>query len=316
MKLLKVHVHNYRHLKDVSLTFEPDLYPQVFAIGSENGGGKSTLLQLIFTFLHCAPHPELHKFVINAIQHMKGFLENWEEEIHQIIDIDLMDEDGNNISISYLIYPIVSKEIENVEELSISDAINLISLVKSLESKINFLDSERKICLQRLEQELDLINSYRSSNHVDKKLKIQNSLSSLEKQINVAQEELYSIPENACYQILREENIELLFPVHIVSRNGAASYYHLCYKIKSTSSIAPNDILFHLSKYIFLAGQTTQPYIFLSNETIRDMFDIETNYGESLENARFKIGNLYNFNAFAINEIIAAFNTADRKSVV
>ena len=149
MKLLKVHVHNYRHLKDVSLTFEPDLYPQVFAIGSENGGGKSTLLQLVFTLLHCAPHPNLHKFVTNAIQHMKSSLENLEEKIHQIIDIELMDK-NEVILISYLLYPAGLPYQENIENPSIGDAINSISLAKSLKNKISSLNSDKSENLQRL----------------------------------------------------------------------------------------------------------------------------------------------------------------------
>ena len=46
MKLLKVTVPDFRNLKNVELTFEPGLKPSVFPIGSENGGGKSTLFQI------------------------------------------------------------------------------------------------------------------------------------------------------------------------------------------------------------------------------------------------------------------------------
>ena len=48
MKLLQVSVPNFRNLQNVELTFEPDLSPAVFPIASQNGGGKSTILQLIF----------------------------------------------------------------------------------------------------------------------------------------------------------------------------------------------------------------------------------------------------------------------------
>jgi hypothetical protein len=52
MQLLRVRVPNFRALKDVDLTFEKDFVPQIFPLGSLNGGGKSTLLQLIFILLH------------------------------------------------------------------------------------------------------------------------------------------------------------------------------------------------------------------------------------------------------------------------
>jgi len=67
MRLVRVQVPNFRALKDVDITFEPDFYPQVFPLGSLNGGGKSTLLQLIFVLLHCSAHKERHPFVANIL---------------------------------------------------------------------------------------------------------------------------------------------------------------------------------------------------------------------------------------------------------
>jgi len=310
MKLLKVHVHNYRHLKDVSLTFEPDLSPQVFAIGSENGGGKSTLLQLIFTLLHCAPHTNLHKFVTNAIQHMKSSLENWEEKIHQIIDIELMDK-NEIILISYLLYPLGSQDKENIENLSICDAIDVVFLAKSLKNKINSLNLDKNENLRRLDIKYTTANSSRNANEAtDRQRRIEATLKSIDTQIRVAQEELENIPEEVCCQILREANLEPLCSIDINSGNSETSHFSLCCKINNHSSMESHNVLVNLSKQVFLAGQTTQPYIFLSNEDIGDMFDIDKSYDQILESARLKIGNLYNFNAFAINEIVAAFNIA------
>ena len=312
MKLLKVHVHNYRHLKDVSLTFEPDLYPQVFAIGSENGGGKSTLLQLVFTLLHCAPHSNLHKFVINAIQHMKSSLENLEDKIHQILDIELMDK-NEIISISYLLYPAGSQDEENIENLSIDGAVDLIALAKSLKNKINSLNLYKNENLKRLGMDYPLPKSSPRTK------KIEVTLKSIDKQIRVAQEQLDNISEEVCYQVLREANLEFICSMDINSGNSESCHFSLCCTINHHSSIESHNVLVNLSKQIFLAGQTTQPYIFLSNENIGDMFNSDKSYEMTLEKARLEIGNLYNFNAFAVNEIIAAFKTAleeDAKSMI
>ncbi|MGK7880584.1 MAG: AAA family ATPase, partial [Crocosphaera sp.] len=67
MKLLKVSVPNFRNLKNVELTFEPSLKPAVFPIGSENGGGKSTLLQLIFVLLTCSLDDEKNVYLSNLL---------------------------------------------------------------------------------------------------------------------------------------------------------------------------------------------------------------------------------------------------------
>jgi len=313
MKLLKVHVHNYRHLKDVSLTFEPDLYPQVFAIGSENGGGKSTLLQLIFTFLHCTPHSKLHKFAINAIQHMKSALEYWEEKIHQIIDIDLLDKEGKNISISYLLYPVSSHEPEDLENLSIYDAMHLLFKAELLRKQISSLHLKKRVIETNLRG--FIVSSIGDKNQ---KQELQVNLKSVREDLGNLQEILADIPMHEYRQLLLKEDLELLLFLNLPNLDKVSNYC-LCCKIKSDSSLIGNDILTNMSENILLAGQTTQPYIFLSDDSIGDMFNSDKSYEQTLENARLEIGNLYNFNAFAIYEIIDAFKTAieeDTKSMI
>jgi predicted ATPase len=67
MHLKRVRVPDFRVLKDVDLTFEPDLVPRIFPLGSLNGGGKSTLLQLIFTLLHCCVDLNLSVYIENIL---------------------------------------------------------------------------------------------------------------------------------------------------------------------------------------------------------------------------------------------------------
>lgn len=67
MKLLKVLVPNFRNLKNVELTFEPSLKPAVFPICSENGGQKSTLLQLIFVLLTCSLDDDKNIYLIHFL---------------------------------------------------------------------------------------------------------------------------------------------------------------------------------------------------------------------------------------------------------
>jgi len=97
MHLQRVQVPDFRVLKDVDITFEKDFNPRVFPLGSQNGGGKSTLLQLIFILLHCSTNPErfpLHfstnppKFI--ALHNLlNGFdlIENHDKRVLAIIDI-------------------------------------------------------------------------------------------------------------------------------------------------------------------------------------------------------------------------------------
>ena len=68
MHLLRVQVPDFRVLKEVDITFEQAFNPNVFPLGSLNGGGKSTFLQLIFVLLHCSAHSERHQFIANMLE--------------------------------------------------------------------------------------------------------------------------------------------------------------------------------------------------------------------------------------------------------
>jgi ABC-type Mn2+/Zn2+ transport system ATPase subunit len=67
MRLLRVQVPDFRVLKNIDISFEKDFFPQIFPIGSQNGGGKSTLLQLIFILLHCSGDPQKIEYVVNVL---------------------------------------------------------------------------------------------------------------------------------------------------------------------------------------------------------------------------------------------------------
>jgi energy-coupling factor transporter ATP-binding protein EcfA2 len=71
MRLLRVQVPEFRVLKDVDISFEPDFTPQVFPLGSLNGGGKSTLLQLIFVLLQHFSNPNQTIYLQNIISEIK-----------------------------------------------------------------------------------------------------------------------------------------------------------------------------------------------------------------------------------------------------
>ena len=68
MHLQRVQVPDFRVLKDIDITFEKDFFPRIFPLGSLNGGGKSTLLQLIFILLHCSADPEKYGFIQNLLE--------------------------------------------------------------------------------------------------------------------------------------------------------------------------------------------------------------------------------------------------------
>ena len=86
MHLLRVQVPDFRGLKNIDITFEKDFVPSIFPLGSQNGGGKSTLLQLIFVLLHCSVDEEKKPFLENLLQGFKIY-DGEDTRVLAIIDI-------------------------------------------------------------------------------------------------------------------------------------------------------------------------------------------------------------------------------------
>ena len=88
MHLLRVQVPDFRGLKNIDITFEKDFFPSIFPLGSQNGGGKSTLLQLIFVLLHCSFDDEQKHFLENLLH---GFKTHEVEDKRVLAIIDIWD---------------------------------------------------------------------------------------------------------------------------------------------------------------------------------------------------------------------------------
>ncbi|MFG3818136.1 AAA family ATPase [Limnothrix redekei] len=106
MFLKKVHVKNFRGLQDVVLEFNQSLSPSVFPVGSLNGGGKSTLLQLIFILLRCAADPQKHHYIQNIL---KVNLSNFNSDVSEIIRF-LIHYQREDIDLQFLA---VNRELAN-----------------------------------------------------------------------------------------------------------------------------------------------------------------------------------------------------------
>ena len=86
MHLQRIQVPDFRVLKDVDISFEKEFTPHIFPLGSQNGGGKSTLLQLIFVLLHCSGNPDRVEFIQNLLHDFEVYDESGKRTL-AIIDI-------------------------------------------------------------------------------------------------------------------------------------------------------------------------------------------------------------------------------------
>ena len=97
MHIQHIHIPHFRVLREVDIEFEHDFLPRIFPLGSQNGGGKSTLLQLIFTLLHCGVGEEKLVFLQNILadyqveeesgQQLLAEIEIWDEEDSQSVPL-------------------------------------------------------------------------------------------------------------------------------------------------------------------------------------------------------------------------------------
>ncbi|NEO86853.1 MAG: AAA family ATPase [Spirulina sp. SIO3F2] len=94
MKLLRVQVPEFRALKNVDISFEPDFKPNIFPLASQNGGGKSTLLQLIFALTNCVA-TDRFKYCRNLLSSI-----DIHEEKRSWATLDFIDQ-NDKISLSY-----------------------------------------------------------------------------------------------------------------------------------------------------------------------------------------------------------------------
>jgi len=88
MYVEKIEIPAFRVLRDVVLEFDGGYDPQIFPIGSENGGGKSTLLQLVFALLHCSAHRSRHPYLENLLASDSYFSDDERLIARLIVKID------------------------------------------------------------------------------------------------------------------------------------------------------------------------------------------------------------------------------------
>lgn len=126
MHLSRVQVPDFRVLKAIDLTFEPDYMPRIFPLGSLNGGGKSTLLQLIFTLLHCTGDRSKHSFIQNLLS---GYVPQAGAEPRTLAEFSL-ERDGQTYDLKFVVYPASAKPRldkrldKNSSDQTIDDSLN------------------------------------------------------------------------------------------------------------------------------------------------------------------------------------------------
>ncbi|NMF60291.1 AAA family ATPase [Pseudanabaena yagii] len=344
MHLQRVQVPDFRVLKDVDITFEKNFNPRVFPLGSQNGGGKSTLLQLIFVLLHCPTNPERLSALKNLID---GFNLRENENKRVLAKIDIWDGEKSveleffvcgDTYIDEILNFVRNKqderapnyffqtflELEDIQQ-KISEIpskeITLQNIIEQIEIRNNEISSSSKFPdrlktrLLSLDIDIDSIKiDYSDANYlikIEQELKLQLSNKHLELRIK---ERLLSNNIHEFITDIKSVNIEYI--TICSSEAGNHKNKALLCSINNKNTNFDEQFLNKLSNKIFLAAPSTQVFLFLNKKAIKSLFN-ESNdmnyYQSELTKMKSDLSGLFTYDFLATNILIKAFKNARDK---
>jgi len=339
MHLQRVQVPDFRVLKDVDITFEHDFNPRVFPLGSQNGGGKSTLLQLIFTLLHCSTNPERLPALKNLLsgfslregedERILAIIDVWDgEKIVQLkffvcsdLSVDLIldslkYEDNSDTGYYNFIHKL--SEIETIRK-EISEFPNqeqvLNNIVEQLEIRNRDISSSNKLTgreerrLSRLgidlsSIDLDLLNI----ETLEKEARLQLSTRHLE---FVFKEKILTDKIDEILEELGKDSIEYI-TIYSPEDSFSKARILLC-KIRNIDIGISGEFLNKLSNKIFLAAPPTQVFLFLSREIKKSLFTNKNDYQFDLISINSTLLGLFTYDFLSTDILIKSFANARDK---
>jgi predicted ATP-dependent endonuclease of OLD family len=343
MHLQRVQVPDFRVLKDVDITFEKDFNPRVFPLGSQNGGGKSTLLQLIFVLLHCSANADRHF----AIQNLLGdfHLRDGEEER----TLAIMDVWNGEILVQLEFFVCGSSYLQqkyNIDSLQDVDpdvviGFNLFNELNSLQADLSRFDEESnelKILLDRIRSLSTSTRTPRSLEDLKRSLsklglelspifkldQLDSSLfvkletylkNQLANQHKYAQQRYQNLDDhiNKLTEYLALESIKYITAYNPDNMSKGTDIEGLLCRINNTDFNRHQIFLESLSNKIFLSAPSTQIFLFLDKQSRQSLFVSKSIYQSELERVNCILRGLFTYDFLAPDIFIGAFKKARDK---
>ncbi|MCJ8283211.1 MAG: AAA family ATPase [Rivularia sp. ALOHA_DT_140] len=352
MKLLRVQVPDFRVLKNIDISFEKDFVPNIFPLGSQNGGGKSTLLQLIFVLLHCSGDSDKHEFIKNMLcgfeidensqKRVLAKFDIWDGE--KIVNLEFVvyrDSYARELVDSYYHYEIytpdaltfsTSTQLKNISE----KIANENKKVEWLQKIINELyriqtikkQEERNFKFQNLINEVKLFevaNYTINKSGIVEEINIEQFQKEILEKLNISQLNLQEY--NREYREA-ERNSQIVFDFLRFARIVYISNYstHLdtkhdkvivCHIDNIDISIA-DYFLKNISEQVFLTAPATQVFIFLAKNSRNLLFKQQKNtngdnYYSQLNLSQSKLTRFFTYSFLAVDLLIEIFKLARDK---
>jgi predicted ATP-dependent endonuclease of OLD family len=348
MHLQRVQVPDFRVLKDVDIIFEKDFNPRVFPLGSQNGGGKSTLLQLIFVLLHCSGNSDSFLALKNLLN---GFdlLKNKDRRVLAIIDI----WDGQNtveleffVCKNFIVEQASNTSNRTIKEKRISfstftelkiaqkESNNLSNKLKRLQESIKKIgskhpellnpnsaypldvdsnDSSKLFLLENLRTqllELDIILETENTDDLDLPQKLEQAKSTLVDRQNIVNSKInyFNSEIEVLNSKLKQANI--IYISTYTAKNEEFDDIALLCKAKNLRIDLVEKFLKQLSNKVFLAAPSTQVFLFLSKKSRKSLFSDRNEYYSLLTKSNSKLSGLFTYDFLAVDLLIEYFKTA------
>ncbi|OCQ99567.1 ATP-binding protein [Nostoc sp. MBR 210] len=290
MYLQRIRVPDFRVLKDVDISFEKELTPSIFPLGSLNGGGKSTLLQLIFVLLHCSTHPDRVDFLKNIIE---GFKIDKDSDKRVLAIIDIWNGHQS-----------IELEFFTCKE----------SFIKNLFVQEDFNHQDNEYFNIAFYTELKTVQSQRE-NLMKERQELKNGMYRKSKELEENQRKLEEISEKL-------ENIKYFAKIFLESLRKN-QIIHICDIINSDD--INNEILLcsfnnldineatsflsDLSNKVFLAAPISQIFLFLASNSRKSLFNTpdENDYYLELNKQKTRLTGFFTYDVLAIDVLIKSF---------
>lgn len=344
MKLQRVQVPDFRVLKNVDISFEKDFVPNIFPLGSKNGGGKSTLLQLIFVLLHCSGDSDKHEFIKNMLH---GFEIDDDSQKRVLAKFDIWDGE-KTVNLEFVAYKdsylkeTITSYFKTDKQYDYKELIFYASTnLTNIENKITAL----KYNLDRYEQILNKLENLKLiENREQKYFRLKQLIEEVfeknddfeEPSIEEFQEEIKEFLDidsskfikysKEYEQIQRVSQVlsDCLGSVGILYISNYSAFLntkpegHILCHINNIDISDAKEFLNQLSNKIFLAAPSTQIFLFLARDSRNLLFKQQNNgninnYSSQLKSSQSKLPGFFTYDFLAVDLLIDIFKSARDK---
>jgi predicted ATPase len=322
MFLKKISIADFRVLKDIDIPFEKEFTPTIFPLGSLNGGGKSTLLQLVFTLLHCSFHEKRHQYLVNLL----STLTFTKRDTTTLAKFDILHDDkefylefivsdnhfeGQNFNV-FLDVKELEEKLEKNKALEAkyssllkleeeNNSLNRISPLRWREIS-RYIKSRKDRDLYKRAKENGRFDDYK--NFLDHLLRsYKEMLNHDDDDLDVMLKEQKSKQSKICLLL---KSKEMLYVTHFDNEKV------LLYK----TNIDDTDVLSKMSDKVYLAAPSTQVFLFLPEQEKKAVFSRESgveNYVDYINEAKENLTGFFTYDFASTDLIIKSFEKARDK---